>query len=441
MTLYQIIKSLQNASGKLEKQAILEANKEDGLLKAYLKAVYDPSISYYQTRVCRYGSNLGYSFNEGTLSAIQATLAQRELTGDAAKKWLDNLMKASNSEAQELIELLIKRSIGASVGDTMILKTFPNLWFSVPYQRCSLLDAKAKERFSREEVFISQKKLDGSFCYLVKEAGKAPQAITRAGSTYPLEFAQNLAARLPDGFVVIGELLVVEDCGEGQYITLDRQTGNGILNSVLKGGDIDRTLSFDLVAWDCITPGEFKAGHSKTPYKQRMANLEWFWENIVETKFVKSLEEAFAINSQYTSQGLEGSVIKTLDFEWKNGTSKNCVKLKVEFEAEYVVTAINEGSGKAKGMMGSLSIESSDGKIKCEVGTGFSDTDRIDWWLNSVERVESIVTVKGNDIISSKSNNTHSLFLPVYIEQRLDKTVADNYSRCLEQLNATKGIT
>lgn len=34
MTLYQIIKSLQNANGNLEKQAILEANKENELLKA-----------------------------------------------------------------------------------------------------------------------------------------------------------------------------------------------------------------------------------------------------------------------------------------------------------------------------------------------------------------------------------------------------------------------
>lgn len=435
MTLYQIIKSLQNANGKLEKQSILEAHKEDGLLEEYLRCTYDPSISYYQTKVFRHKDNLGYSFTEGTLLALQTTLAQRELTGDAAKKWLDNLMKASNSEAQELIELLIKRSIGASVGDTMILKTFPNLWFSVPYQRCSLLDANAKEKFSKQESFIVQQKLDGSFCYLVKEAGEAPQAITRAGSRYPLPFAQNLAARLPDGYVVIGELLVVKDCGEGDYLTLDRQTGNGILNSILKGGTIESTLSFDLMAWDCVTVEEFKAGHSKTPYNKRLENLENCWYSVVRTDIVKSLEEAFAINSQYTSQGFEGSVIKTLDFPWRNGTSKDCVKLKVEFEAEYVVTAVNEGSGKAKGMMGSLSIESSDGKIKCEVGTGFSDDARKAKW-----EIGTIVTVKANDIISSKSNSTYSLFLPVYVDLRLDKTVADSYARCLEQLNAARGM-
>ena len=443
MTLYEIVTALQSASGSNAKQAILEQHKDNELLKAYLKAVYDPSISYYQTKVKFHEKNLGYNFNSDTIDAVVKTLAMRELTGDAAKAWLDTAMKGHNEGSQELISLIIKRSIGAGVGDAMILKVFPDLYFIPSYQRCSLMDSKAKEKFSKQKEFIIQQKLDGSFCYLIKEAGKDPQAITRSGSTYPLEFAQNLAHRLPDDFVVIGELLVLEEReDEPEYLTLDRQTGNGILNSILKGGNTDDKLCFELVAWDCVTVKEFKAGYSKTPYKERGTILESFWESIVEMNYVKSLEEAFAINSQYIAKGLEGSVIKTLDFEWRNGTSKDCIKLKIEFECDLKVIGMKEGTGKYQGMMGSLTVASSDGKVVSDVGTGFSDEARKAWWEmytpDSIKSYEIVITVKANDIIISKGKETVSLFLPVYIEERFDKNEADSYERCVEQLESVK---
>lgn len=437
MTLYEIIKALQTASGSNAKTAILEQHKDNELLKSYLKATYDPTLSYYQTSVKMYSETLCYGFTEGTIQAIVNTLAQRELTGDAAKKWLDNLMKASNKEAQELIQLLIKRSIGAGVGDVMVLKVFPDLYFIPPYQRCSLMDAKVKDRFNKLDIFLVQEKLDGSFCYLVKEAGKAPEAITRAGSKYPIEFAEKLAVGVPDDSVVIGELLVYGESGT-LCILLDRKTGNGILNSILQGGEVGSNIGFELVAWDYLTVSEFKAGKSNIPYEKRLNALDWFWGSIAETKFVKSLGEAYSIYSNYTSKGKEGVIIKTTDFKWASGTSKDCIKLKIEFEVDLEVVAINEGTGKAKGMMGSITLKSSDGIIVTDCGSGFSDTDRIDWWLNSEEHIGSIVTIKGNDIISKRDSEVKSIFLPIFVEHRLDKTEADSYHRCMQQLEADK---
>lgn len=265
MSLYKTIKELQSASGSNAKTAILQANKDSGLLKDYLKSVYDPSLSYYQTKIDKSkGWNLDWmdyievdgvwvcNFNY-ILENVRA-LADREVTGDKAKEYLSGLYSCISPESKELLELLIKRSAGAGVGDTMILKVFPDSWFPVPYQRCSLMDDKSKAKFAKLPEFLVQEKLDGSFCYLVKEAGKPVEAITRAGSKYPKEFAEKLSAGLPDGFVVVGELLVYDGYS---LKPLDRKTGNGILNSVLKGGDIDSNLNFQMTAWDCISVGDF----------------------------------------------------------------------------------------------------------------------------------------------------------------------------------------
>lgn len=452
MSLYQIVKILQTVQGSNAKAAILEANKENELLKAYLKAVYDPSVSYYQTKITKKASKEvpleNYSnLDLDTLRGLSHFLAERSVTGKQAESWLTLLHNHLTDESKELLELLIKRSIGAGVGDTMILNVFPELYFIPPYQRCSLMDDKVKVKFEKQEQFYVQLKLDGSFCYLVKEAGKAPEAITRAGSKYPTEFAQKLAQGLPDGFVVVGELLVYGEIAT-LGVPLDRKTGNGLLNSILKGGDVPHKLGFELTAWDCITVDEWKAGKSNTQYYLRLDDLDVILSDMpnakaVTTHTVYSLNDAYKIYSDFTSQGFEGAVIKTTDFKWSSGTSKDCIKLKIEFECDLKVIGMTEGTGKAAGTMGSLTLSSSDGKIVTDCGSGFTDEARKAWWNmytpEDIESYDNIVTIKSNDIISKKGSSVHSMFLPIFLELRHDKKEADSYERCVEQLEAAKG--
>lgn len=159
---------------------------------------------------------------------------------------------------------------------------------------------------------------------------------------------------------------------------------------------------------------------------------------IVETHLVNSLEEAYDIYSDYTSRGFEGAVLKSTDFLWSSGTSKDCVKLKIEFECDLEVVGITEGTGKASGMMGSITLKSSDGIIVTDCGSGFSDQDRKEWWWGRANRIGSIVTVKANDIISKRDSKIASLFLPIFLEHRLDKKEADSYARCVYQLHCAK---
>lgn len=449
MSLHEIIKALQNAQGNIAKQAILLGHKDNALFKEYMRAVYDPAINYWQKKIPKYESveSIG-TLDINLIQWFIDEIAGRKVTGAFAVKCLKETLQNCDVEGQELIKLMLGRSIGASVGDTMVLKTWPDLYFTVPYQRCSLLDAKAKEKFCKLPLMYVQEKCDGSFLYLVKEAGKEPQAITRAGSRYPKEFTAKLAEGVPDGVVLIGELLVFTNPRyDGNMDLLDRQTGNGMLNSILKGGDVDDNYIYKVIAWDILDADEFYAGKSVRGYMQRLSALEVLSRSnkvpnveMVCTDRVESLDEAYAIYSKYTAEGLEGAVLKTPDFLWKDGTSKDCVKMKVEFEIELEVVDIIEGQGKATGMAGAIKVKSSDGKIVTDVGTGLSDTDRMDWLLNSHERKGTIITVKANDIISKRGSETFSLFLPVFIEERLDKTEANSYDECVAILNAAKGL-
>lgn len=430
MSLYEIIKTLQETQGSKAKLAFLESHKDNALLKQYLKAVYDPAINYYQKKVAITKENQGHPFCEDIVYTIKHYICDRNITGNAAKQWLEQYMYGYNIEAQELIQYMIKRSIEAGVSDSTILKVFPDLYFIPPYQRCSLPDAKIIDKFNKEGEILVQQKLDGMFAYLVNDNGDC-SAITRNGSKFTHEFAELLFGEFKDSCknqVIIGEIIVLK---EGNV--LDRKTGNGILNSILQSGEIQKNYEYQLVAWDHLTVSEFKSGKSERNYITRRNDLIFAYPHVVYTRFVENVKEAYYIYRKFLEQGYEGAVMKTKHFKWKNGTSKEQVKLKLKFQVDLKVVGIIEGTGKYEGMMGSVSVESSDGKLKVDVGSGWNDEQR----KNGIE-AGSIITVEANDIITNRSNDTYSLFLPIFIEERLDKTEADSYDDCVTQLEAAK---
>ena len=74
-------------------------------------------------------------------------------------------------------------------------------------------------------------------------------------------------------------------------------------------------------------------------------------------------------------------------------------------------------------MIGALVCESSCGKLKFNVGTGFNDKDR---GLNHGVYLGKIVEISYNEVISSRDRDTKSLFLPVFCSIRHDKNVANS---------------
>jgi hypothetical protein len=125
---------------------------------------------------------------------------------------------------------------------------------------------------------------------------------------------------------------------------------------------------------------------------------------------------------------MEGSIIKTLEHKWKNGTSQECVKLKKTKEVDLIWYDSKQGTGKHHSRLGAMLLKSSCGKLEVNCGTGFSDAEREMLW-DSQPELPCIVTVAANDVISGKGKESTSLFLPRFIELRRDKDEADNLER------------
>lgn len=440
--LYEIITSIQKASGSNAKKAILQANKDNNLLREYLRVMLDPAINFYQKAIPKYGINQFSSINFDLVEIdyVVEAFAKRKLTGNTAKAallaWFEDF---ATEEDQQLAQWLIERSVGASVGDSMVLSVWPNLYFVPPYQRCSLLDDKAKKKFDKLDKFYVQTKADGSFAYGVTES-LGVKLITRNGNKYPDWFAHKILEACPTCNVYVGELEVLED-----NKLLERKTGNGILNSIAQDADQSgfSKYTFRLTAWDLLSYQDWTKGKCSVDYHNRFYTLcqpasRGVNVGVIDSWPVSSLQEAYKIYSDHTSRGLEGCVIKDPASLWKDGTSKDIVKLKLKFQGEYKVIGYYEGTGKAKGMLGGFDIASDEHLIISGVGSGFTDQERKYFWDHRATIVGSIITVEANDIVTRRGKDIKSLFLPIFIELRKDKSKADTMKQLQAQLDAAK---
>jgi ATP-dependent DNA ligase len=223
-----------------------------------------------------------------------------------------------------------------------------------------------------------------------------------------------------------GELVVEKD---GKI--LNRQTGNGILNKASKGtiGSEEASLVCATV-WDAIPYEYFMEGSYERKYNERFSFLFTCVSKIkngkvklVPNNTVNDAEEANELFAQYYASGEEGIILKNVEGIWENKRSKHQIKYKGELECDLVVTGTEEGKGKYQGKIGAFIAESSDGLVRVSVGSGL--TDDIRNTLTNDEVIGKVIAVKYNARIKNKSGE-NSLFLPIFLELREDKTEADH---------------
>jgi DNA ligase-1 len=117
------------------------------------------------------------------------------------------------------------------------------------------------------------------------------------------------------------------------------------------------------------------------------------------------------INALAIAGGYEGIMLKDPEADYKCKRSVAWLKLKPFIEVSLTVVSTEEGTGRNVGKMGALVCEGvDDGKdIRVNVGSGFSDQQRDDFWNCRVDG--QIVEVRA-DAITQNQDGTYSLRFP-----------------------------
>jgi DNA ligase-1 len=445
-SVYAAIEAIAATASTTEKEAMVKlALNSSPMFMKVVKAAYDPFVTYgmralpERTAGAAPGTN---TLDEEWPWEILSKLASRKLSGtaawDAVQKAVDFLDAPSGALFTRIIRLDLRASFTSGTVNRVMPKTFPDF----PYMRCSLPDKSDMSKWDWGVGIIAQEKADGMFTNVDIDAAGQASASGRSGSPIPLGNLPELAAALELGFNPLtqthGELTIVDSAG----VVQPREIGNGMLNKILGGGSLDEGYYARFEAWDQIPLSAVQAkGKCTIPYKERLTGLvlqlqrhpQNNFVRVIPTRIARTKAAAMAYYGELLKKGKEGVICKHPAAIWKDGTSKEQVKLKLEVDVDLRIDEILMGTPgtKTEGRPGSLRCSSDCNALVTNV-TVKNEEMRVAIEADPESWLGGIMAVRANSIMKpGDSSEFHSLFLPRFVEaiKRTDKAVADDLAQ------------
>ena len=440
------IEEINKTNGSNDKIATLTKYKDDALVQELLKMTYDKVCFTYGVTMKNIPSYtpLDNEKLDWALESMATYLATRKVTGNAANELVHHILSMMSKENAIIIEKVLDRDLKIGMGRTSINKVIKGLIVKPPYMRCEIGNEKnVKKNIDFKKRVFSQVKMDGTYRAATIDVENIT-VMSRSGNedSFPIIEKEILSLKI-DGGTLLGEMTL-----RGEQ---DRSVGNGIINSItereLRQGDIVFTV------WDLVPANEYsmdkdqikaatKAG-TLSKYGDRLDKLEAMLKEanlknveLVEYKEVKSMVEAYEHFQVITERGDEGTVIKTEELVWKDGNSKQQLKVKLVVELDMRIVSFNEGNKGSKNAeyFSGINYTNDEGTIQGSVGVTSLSEELRDWFHeNREEVIGDVMTLVCNDITKARGSETYALSHPRYEELRGKEKVTDTLKRALEQ--------
>lgn len=420
--MYNLIQQLKNESSTNKKLEILQSYSGNGFVKEALKLTYDPFTRFYINKIGkRKTKDIIYKdFNEAFMAFknIAESLSARKVTGNEAVNMVHVFLDSCSDELRDAFTLILKKDLKVGISVKSLNKAFgDNFIEDFNVQLSNRYDRNKKYK---TDFWMASPKLDGLRCYFTH--GKL---LTRNGHEilgfdhiiYELE----LMSKYNNLDFVDGELYTNE---------IDFQD---IQSAVMTNKNIDPEQKSK------IKYHVFVVGRKdfKRTYDMRKVFDMIFYENtfeyLVEVPYYKIDNTPEMIDrfcKKFMEEGYEGVMLRSPDvwYEWKR--SDALLKHKLFKEADFEIVGFYEGQDKYQGMLGGFVIsgewydEENDVtyRIKSEVGTGFKDSHRKDFWNERNDFIGKIVEIKFQGITDKPdSNGVYSLRFPSFLKTKEDR--------------------
>lgn len=377
------------------------------------------------------------------ISELLDNLATRKLTGHAARDHLRFVASNVNPDNREVLRRIINRDLECGASTSLANKTWPKLIPEQPQCLATPFSLKAVERIKYPAISQLKADGARCFADLRQgfEPRKVTRAGNEYTGLIDLdESLRKLKSRLQDDFVIDGELVyrpkggftrptapanplpadfgkretnlsflfgddeepevlqaaAIEDVltpEQDAIAEAKREEGNGIVNKSLQG-TISEAEQAGIVyqVWDLVpyeiyygTKEDQKAQDPATAgYKKRLEMLEEAIKDfpnieIVPTKTVNSFKEAKADYDQYRLDGMEGSIVKNMDFVWRDSRVPDQVKIKNKTPIDLKIVSVYPHT-KDPSKVGGFVVVDASGHAQTNTGSGLTDTDQEKVW-------------------------------------------------------------
>lgn len=428
---YEYIKELEETPGRLDKEAILAQALKDGCVELFVGArmAYDSKITFGIKQIPKRPDDLvdaDSEYNWIQFELVATHLATRQITGNAARDTvLGMAVMSTNDQWEHWYSRILLKDLKCGVTEKTInkvLKEAKRKDLMIPVFSCQL----AQDGVEHPHRLVGKKmldmKLDGvRLLSIVYPDGRVDQ-FSRNGKEM-LNFTK-ICGQLSTVAHMFSEPMVLD--GE-----IMGQTFQDLMKQARRKSNVNTDDSV-LNLFDIIPLSEFVAGKSKKKQEDRTDDLNrWYEEaafhcpnvSLVETHDVDldtvEGQELFKKLKQRAAQlKLEGVMVKDPDALYETKRSYAWLKVKpfISVSLKIVGMELGKADGKNANRLGAFFCEGWDDNkfIRTNVGGGFTEAQREDFWNRRHELIGMIVEVEADAITKSQDGDFYSLRFPVF---------------------------
>ena len=414
-----MVEELSNTTSNNEKKEILEKHGTGcpELLKL-MEYIHSDYKKYYVTsKNCKKNSHLCDPNSTHSLFELLDSLDNRTYTGHDAISMVNSLV-TTHSDYEDLIWRIIDGDMKCRVSTSLINKVFPN---TIPVFKVALADSYKPGMVDfKEEMWLCSRKLDGVRCLAIVKDGDV-KFYSRGGNEFlTLDNVKEDIKKLKlNNIVLDGELCIVDKNGDEDFQSVMKEINR-------KNHTIKNPL---LQVFDFLTLDEFNSQNGEIELGMRLTFLRAALSSdsykgkpvehlkVLEQLWVKDSDSFQVMFDEASKNKWEGLMLrKNVGYEGKR--SKNLLKVKKFYDAEYVVKGIEfgdvryikEGVEVEEEMVSNITIEHKGNEVG--VGSGFSMDERIKYFKNPELLMGKTVTIQYFEESKNKDGE-HSLRFPV----------------------------
>jgi len=418
-----IIWSLETHPSRLNKEAIIEAEIDNEELFEGFQLALSPYITFGVKKVPSHGGPDGQGLPWVAFKELCHLLSTRQLTGDDARSAIELALGASKKDQwNNWYRRILIKDLRCGVSEKTINKVKKN---AVPVFECML----AHDGANHEKKIVGKKllepKLDGVRVVTIINA-EAKTAVMYSRNGKVLENFGHITKSIEDDIGLFERSWVID----GEMVSSSFQA----LMKQVHRKENAQTEDARLMLFDILPLSEFQKGKSVLGQRRRsnlLRGLKAQFDKIGSIDIIPQIEvdlgsyvgelEFKQYNKDAIEAGYEGIMIKDIDAPYECKRSTSWLKMKPFIEVSLTVVAVEEGTGKNEGRLGAIICEGEDdGKqIRVNVGSGFTDDDRNEFWADKDAVVGQIVEVRADAAtLSQDSQELYSLRFPRFLRFR-----------------------
>jgi DNA ligase 1 len=441
MSAYWIHK-LNESDSRLHKEDVIRQAYEMAILdnescKRFLQFVhvaYNPYITFGLKQVPEIDEATGRENPWQEFDNLLGELCNRAITGNEARDAVQDMAERFDSdEWNNFCRNVIRKDLRCGISDKTFNKVIKGSQYEIPIFGCQLA-TNCEGRPEMSGLKRLEPKLDGVRVLLHVRGSAASTCYSRNGKVFEnfghiqeqiqKNFHKLVAANgdrtLKYGFWLDGEVT--------------GRTFQELMRQARRKEDVD-ALDSVFNVFDIIPADDWTRGYWNAQLHKRVGILEKLrpvFDNMKNVELLPHVDvdldsdEGRSVFKRYSNDmvvaGFEGIMIKDINSPYECKRNTSWLKWKPTITVDLTVVNIEEGTGRNEGRLGALVCEGvDDGKtIRVNVGSGYSDSDRDDYWTNSNVVIGRTAEVLA-DAITQNQDGSYSLRFPRFVRFRDDK--------------------